>query len=99
MLVFVPRQGELKESVVWHEPYDEQVALDALARCDGLATAARMLGADSALLMLDAVEDFCGDCDWFAPHRGMATLAGCPGAPREIKMPAPALTFEGPRYE
>ena len=95
MLIFVPRQGELRDSVVWSEPYDEQVALDALERCDGLAMAARMLGADSALQMLPAIEDFCGDCNWFAPHRSMATTLGCPGAERIIQIPESPITFEG----
>lgn len=95
MLIFVPRQGELKDSVVWSEPYDEQVALDALARCDGLATVAHMFGADSALQMLDGVEDFCSDCDWFAPHRTMATTAGCPGVVGTYS-PTPDLTFTRP---
>jgi hypothetical protein len=95
MLIFIPRQGELKDAVVWHEPYDEQIALDALQRCDGLAMAARYAGPDTALQMLPPVEDFCGDCDWFAPQKNVADIYGCPGAPREIRIPESPITFEG----
>lgn len=93
MLIFIPRQGELRDSYIWFEAYDEQVALDALARCDGYAVAVEALGLDSTLQMLPAVEHFCGDCDWFTPHRALATSAGCPGAPREIKIPESPITF------
>lgn len=99
MLIFLPRQGELKDAYIWHAKYDEQIALDALARCDGFATAVEMLGGDSVLQMLPAVEDHCGDCDWFAPHRSMATTLGCPGPPRDVVVPESPISFEGPRYE
>lgn len=95
MEIFLPRQGELKDAYVWHEVYDEQVALDALARCDGFAVAVGALGADSVLQMLPAVEHHCGDCDWFTPHHSLASTAGCPGAPREIKIPESPITLEG----
>lgn len=95
MLIFIPRQGELKDSYIWHEPYDEQIALGALARADALTRVLQMLGPDMALQAMDAIEDHCGDCDWFTPHRETASTEGCPGAPREIRVPEPVLTFEG----
>jgi hypothetical protein len=94
MIVFLPRQGELSDAHVWHEPYDEEVALDALGRCDGIWTALGALGPERGLAALPAVEDYCGTCDWFVPGHQGSPLDGCPGQLQE-KKPAPALGFEG----
>lgn len=96
MLVFIPRQGELKDSYVWHEPYNERVADDALTRASGIKSVIDVLGGNVALGKLKAVEDHCGDCDWFVPHEPTGNfLNGCPGQLPEVKPAAPAITFVG----
>lgn len=43
-VMFLPRDGELRDAYMWHEPYNEQVAIDALARLDGIALAVNTIG-------------------------------------------------------
>lgn len=95
MLVFFPRQGELRDAHVWHEPYDEQIALAALSRADAITATLSALGAELGLATLPAVEDYCGHCDWFFPG-GAPTgnlVDGCPGQ-LVAQQPAPALTMD-----
>lgn len=95
MLVFFPRQGELRDAHVWHEPYDEGVAIEALDRATAITTTLRALGPEAGLYVLPAVEDYCSHCDWFFPG-GSPTgslLGGCPGQ-LVAQQPAPALTME-----
>lgn len=95
MLVFFPRQGELRETHVWHEPYDEEVALAALGRADAITATLNALGPEVGLAALPPVEDYCGHCDWFAPggSRTGNLLDGCPGQ-LAAQQPAPALTMK-----
>jgi len=87
---FLPRDQELAGAYFWSEPYDEQIAVDALTRAEGIATLAGQLGTGAAAL-LPAVEAYCRSCPFFKP--GSADLAsGCPGA---IKPQDPAVTFAG----
>lgn len=95
MLVFFPRQGELRETHYWHEPYDENVALAALTRADAITATIDALGAEIGLATLPATEDYCGHCDWFFPG-GSPTgnfVNGCPGQ-LAVQQPVPALTLE-----
>lgn len=50
-IAYLPRNSVngLADAVVWSEPYDEQVALAALARADALAKAIRLAGAPAVL--------------------------------------------------
>lgn len=88
-IAFLPRNGELRDAYIWHETYDEQVALDALQRAEGIALAVQVLGA-GGLELLEPVEAFCGRCPFHV--RNSTDLAnGCPGVGQET--PAPALTL------
>lgn len=62
MIVFHPRDGELTDSYYWWEPYNRQIALDALARANQHYSLLTGLGLQGALSMFP----FCGDryCDW-----------------------------------
>lgn len=92
MIVFLPRNGELRDAYVWSEPYDEAVALWALERANGIAIAAAALGTD-VLDQLQPVEAFCRRCPFFNP--GSTDLAtGCPGV--DVAQPAPAIGFTKP---
>lgn len=79
MIVFLPRNGELHEAYVWHEPYDEQVAIDGLQRATGIAVAAKALGHD-ALAQLPTAEAYCRLCPFYNPQ-ATDLRVGCPGHP------------------
>lgn len=80
-VMFLPRDGELKLSYLWHEPYDEQVALDALTRADGIAKLTGAAGA-AALSVLPTADAYCQYCPWFKPGSKDLAGAGCPGDPK-----------------
>lgn len=86
---FLPRQGELRDAYWWSEPYDEQVALAALQRVEGIATATAQLG-DAALPLLPTADAFCRLCPYYKARSTDLTL-GCPGDPggRENAKPDP----------
>jgi hypothetical protein len=66
-LVFLPRDGNLRDAGYWSEPYDEGVAVRALQRCTGLVQLVGMLGKDAALSMFPLCE---GEyCDWCLAER------------------------------
>lgn len=93
-VIFLPRNGEFADAHVWFEPYDEQVAVDALRRADGVELAVRQLG-HRALTLLDTAPDYCGSCQFF--RAGSTDLTtGCPGDPDGLRRDAPALTFNKP---
>ncbi len=49
-IAYLPRNSRsLADAEIWDEPYDEQVALDALARADRFATWIGLFGADALL--------------------------------------------------
>lgn len=77
MIAFLPRNGELKDAYFWHEPYDPQVAMEALRRADGIALALSVAG-PAVLAQLEAVEAYCTRCPWFRPGAADLTVA-CPG--------------------
>lgn len=87
---FLPRNQELRQNHLWSEPYDEQVAVDALTRVEGIAKLAAALGPAAAAL-LPAVESYCTGCPFFrAGSTDPAT--GCPGA---LSAPDPKKEFAG----
>jgi hypothetical protein len=79
MIIFLPRNGELSEAVVWTEPYDEQIAVDALTRATGIAVLVDAFG-DRAYNHLETADAYCTHCPFF--RAGSTDLrAGCPGHP------------------
>lgn len=66
MIFFIPRDGELSDSYVWSEPYDEQVATDTMRRMNTLDGLRRAIGLEQALTLYP----YCADrfCNWCAPH-------------------------------
>lgn len=94
-IVFLPRNGELADTVFWTEPYDEQIALDALQRLDGIALTVQALGVD-ALPVLGTADAFCHMCDYFKA-RSTDPRTGCPGDPgSRPNNPRPALDPNNP---
>lgn len=67
---YLPRNAvSLEQSIWWQEPYDEQIALDALARADALAQAIRILGSEQVLPGLER-KDGCYDCGRYPAFPG-----------------------------
>lgn len=81
-VIFMTRDGEFSDRHVWHEPYDEQVAIDGLARVSSIANALNALGPDFTIPTLATADAYCNFCPWF---KRMATQLGqaCPGHNKE----------------
>ena len=71
MIVFLPRDGELRDTYFWWEPYNEQIAFDALARAESRYQLLAALGLEQALTLFP----YCDDpwCDWCSPHQGVGS--------------------------
>jgi hypothetical protein len=85
-IIFLTRDGEFSDRYVWHEPYDEQVALDALERAATIRLAVETHGAETVLPMLPAVESYCGHCPWYKANSGNL-MTGCPSVVKEVEDP------------
>lgn len=91
-VMFLPRDGDLRNAYWWSEPYDEQIALDGLKRLDGIYLTTSALG-DKALPLLPTADAFCRMCPYFTAHSTDLTR-GCPGDPAAQQSTAsPALTL------
>jgi hypothetical protein len=78
----LPAAGELAQAKWSCEPYDEQVAVDALARAGTVAGLVDQLGV-AAATVLPATDHHCHRCQFFRP--GSTDLStGCPGAENRI---------------
>ncbi|MGI5178652.1 hypothetical protein ACQEVZ_20180 [Dactylosporangium sp. CA-152071] len=75
-IAFYPRSNYLDNLHVWAEPYDRQIALDALNRLDSI----RQLAAALPPNLIPAQPDpaGCAWCDFYRPG-GPADATGCPG--------------------
>lgn len=78
-VMFLPQNGDLSDAYFWHEPYDEQIALDALNKANGVAALTAGFG-PNALQALPTAEAYCTYCPWFRPGSTDVT-EGCPGDP------------------
>lgn len=67
MIFFIPRDGELTDSLVWSEPYDESVALNALSRMNQLNGLLQAIGLEQALSLYPECEGRF--CPWCSPGR------------------------------
>jgi hypothetical protein len=79
VIVWLVRDGQFTERYVWTEPYDRQVALDAVERVETIAIALDTHGPEVVLPMLPAVENHCTTCEFFRRGEDDLTKA-CPGA-------------------
>ncbi|MBA9003756.1 hypothetical protein [Thermomonospora cellulosilytica] len=78
-VMFLPRDRMLHAAHMWSEPYDEQIAVQALTRAEGITTMVRGIG-KAALPMLPTADAYCTFCDYFLP--GSTELEeACPGHP------------------
>lgn len=82
-IAFLPRNAELEQTVWWSEPYDEQVAVAALARAEVIGMTNVALGAAAPAAMATA-DSNCGYCPYFQIDATDLTRA-CPGDPARPK--------------
>lgn len=78
-VAFLPRDWELAGAHLWHEPYDEQVAIDALQRLASINLATTILGVH-AVANLGTADAWCHTCPFFE-RDSQDPRQGCPGAP------------------
>lgn len=76
-ICFLPSNGELGDAHFWHEPYQEAVALEALARVGAIADLVAAVGV-AAVTVLPTADAYCGYCDWYLPA-ATNLLEACPG--------------------
>lgn len=78
-ICFLPRDGDLSDAHWWSEPWDRQVALDAIERYRAIAATVTTLGT-SAPAVLPTADAYCTFCPYYAS--GVTDLAAaCPGDP------------------
>lgn len=71
-VAYLPRnEPTLANAVIWSEPYDEQVAVDAIARADAMAKALRLAGRDVVLPQLKRAPG-CQSCPRYPDADGNA---------------------------
>lgn len=86
-VMFLPSNGELDDAHYWTEPYDEQIALDALARAESVAQLVAVAGS-AAAAVLPVTDAHCRYCPFFQANATDLTVA-CPGSTTDPQ-PAPA---------
>ena len=77
-LIWLTRDGEWEDRYVWSEPYDEQIAIDALARANAIHTTVELLGPDVAIPKLATADVYCRSCPFYRP-RAKNAAEGCTG--------------------
>lgn len=78
-IAFLPRNGELSDAYFWTEPFNPQIAADAMQRLHGIQATIAMLG-DQAFEQFPTEDDYCNGCPFL--QLGSTDLTqGCPGHP------------------
>ncbi len=94
MIAFLPRNGQLGDAYLWSEPWDPQIAADAIARLTHIAAAVAAAG-PRVLAALPTADAHCLHCPWFRRDASDLTT-GCPGvAATSGPTQTPALTLAG----
>lgn len=78
-IVFMTRDGELADRHVWHEPYDEAVAIAALERAGAVQSALDALGPDFTIPTLPTADAHCRWCPWHSPAASPTDSRACAG--------------------
>lgn len=92
-IFFWTRDGEFHDRYFWSEPYDEQVALDALARATDIAQTVDALGLEVALPLLPTADAYCLYCPWYDPAAPTDSGASCAGHPDRVERPDSVLSL------
>lgn len=89
-IFYLPSNGELRDHFYWETAYDEQVALDAMARLEQTSALTKQFGR-RALAVLPTADHYCTRCPFFLPAVTDPTEA-CPGhKPSEAEVTQPTL--------
>lgn len=91
---FLPRDGELRDAYWWTEPFNPQIAAEALQRLQGIQLTLQALG-DGAFDVLPTADSYCGTCPFRTFAKDAPLAQGCPGHPGAIPTQEPALTLVG----
>ncbi|WP_346103532.1 hypothetical protein [Nonomuraea maheshkhaliensis] len=94
VIAFLPRTQDLSARWYWHEPYDEQVALDAFTRAEEVNEVVQVLGRE-ALPLLSTTAAWCESCPYFLPGSTDPRI-GCPGDFSLPTPPSPILATASP---
>lgn len=78
-VAYLPASGELEDAVFWHEPYNEQIVIDALARVSAVSQLVSQVGIAAATVLPTAAH-YCTRCPYYRPNSTDITEA-CPGDP------------------
>ena len=86
-VIFMTRDGEFTDRHVWHEAYDEQIAVDALTRATGIQAALDALGPEFTIPTLATADAHCRFCSWYRPGQtnDARSCAGHPTGTQEAK--------------
>jgi hypothetical protein len=90
MIVMLPRQGDLADAYVWHEPFDAELAEAALQRYLGIDAMITALG-EAAIEALPMAPAWCTHCPFYDAPEGAGSCPGHPDARPPLE--EPALTF------
>lgn len=82
-IAFLPRNAELDQTVWWSEPYDEKVAVAALARAEVIGMTNIALGKAAPAAMATTNHN-CGYCGYFQLNATDLAIS-CPGDPARPK--------------
>lgn len=78
-IMFLPRNKELVDAVLWEQPFDPQTARLAIDRYRNIALVMGAMG-DKGLAQLSIEDAPCNWCDYFNPA-ATELAKGCPGKP------------------
>lgn len=93
MIVFLPRNGELSDTHIWYETFDQEVADAGFQRAQGIKTTVDTLGI-AGLDVLPFAEAYCFRCPYYV-RDSQDLRHGCPGFPTEPKPYNPPITLKG----
>jgi hypothetical protein len=63
MIVFLPRDGELRDAYFWWEPFDEKVAIETLKRAENCMSLIESMGLSEAVKLFPTCENpWCRYC-------------------------------------
>lgn len=80
VLVYLPMNGELRDTVVWSKPYDPELRKRAFARARDIKADLDEFGADEVIPALGTKNDYCHRCPWFVMGEP-TTATQCAGDP------------------
>jgi hypothetical protein len=79
-IINLPSAGELRDAVYWSEPYDQRVAIDAMAKANAVANQGAAIGFGPLAELAATADDFCTHCEWWAPGAPDPAHGRCPGS-------------------